>query len=215
MFRLFIKYLFIIFSTCQNISNYSWNNIDMKYYIVNNKNTPIFNPEVSVYYLIERSKNEYELPGITLNLTFSGFLYTNKKQVFDGKNTISFSPNVNPGETSFYSIKQKRLEFDMRFNNNCFKTPETLFFVLLHEWGHVFGLNHPNTMDGSLMSKPLIKKHDIYIQEYKYYMLTKNDVIGLYKHEMLFRSTDLYKVKFLNNLLFNLLPFYPDNITSQ
>lgn len=127
-------------------------------------------------------------------------LYNTNQQTFDGKNTVSFSPDVTPGETHFYSTQlYKRMEFDMKLNSLAYITPETLYLSLLHEFGHVYGLDHPDKPD------------DSYIQEYKYHMLTQNDVIALYKHESFQRMH-------LNLLLLNvILPKYPrglDDCTS-
>ena len=160
------------------ITSFSWENRNMGYYVVHNKYTPRFSPEVFAHELIERAKKEYELPGITLNLTFAGM------------NTVSFSPDATPGETHFYSTQlYKRMEFDMKLNSDAYITPETLYLSLLHEFGHVFGLDHPDRADDSVMGKPMIHKPDGgYIQEYKYHTLTQNDVIALYKHESLFRE---------------------------
>ena len=85
------------------------------------------------------------------------------------------------------------MEFDMKLNSLAYITPETLYLSLLHEFGHVYGLDHPDKPDDSLMGKPMIHKpDDSYIQEYKYHTLTQNDVIALYKHESLFRSTSAF-----------------------
>lgn len=82
-----------------------WKNRNMDYYVVYNRHTPRFSPEVSVRKLIQRAQQEYELIEITLNLTFAGMLYNTNHQTFDGKNTVSVSPDVTPGETHFYSTQ--------------------------------------------------------------------------------------------------------------
>ena len=72
-------------------------------------------------------------------------LYNTNHQTFDGKNTVSVSPDVTPGETHFYSTQlYKRMEFDMKLNSLAYITPETLYLSLLHEFGHVYGLDHPD-----------------------------------------------------------------------
>ena len=166
------------------------------------------------------AQEEYELIGITLNLTFTGMLYNTNQQTFDGKNTVSVSPDVTSGETHFYSTQlYKRMEFDMKLSSLAYIIPETLYLSLLHEFGHVYGLDHPDKPDDSVMGKPMIHKpDDSYIQEYKYHTLTQNDVIALYKHESLFRSTSAFQRMHLNLLLLNvILPKYPrglDDCTS-
>ena len=84
-------------------------------------------------------------------------LYNTNQQTFDGKNTVSFSPDVTPGETHFYSTQlYKRMEFDMKLNSLAYITPEILYLSLLHEFGHVYGLDHPDKPDDSVMGKPMI-----------------------------------------------------------
>ena len=201
----------------EEITTFSWENPSMNYYIVYNKYMPHFRPQVMIQDLVEKAKTEYELPGITLNLTFAGMLYTNRRQNFDGKNTISFSPDVTAAETHFY-VKNilQREEFDMKLNSRVYLTPETLYLSILHEFGHIFGLDHPLNSEDSIMGKGLIKKTDgTFIQEYKYYTLTKSDVIGLYKHESIFRSRTQYQRQFLNSVLFSILSSYPSSIVIQ
>lgn len=198
------------------VSSYSWTQPNMEYYIVHNRYTPRFRPEVSVQFLTERAVNEYSLPGITLNLTFGGMLYTNRRQKRDGINTISFFPEIYPAETHFYSNLLTRSEFDMKLNSRAYKTPESLYLSILHEFGHVFGLNHPPRSEDSVMSKAMIQNPDgSYVQEFKYYTLTQPDVIGIYQHEAMFRSRTPNERMFLNSVLQSILSSYPISIGVQ
>lgn len=201
----------------EQITSYSWETPNMEYYIVHNGFTPRFRPEVLIKDLVDRAKAEYELPGITLNLTYAGTIYTHRRQKYDGKNTISFFPEVSPAETHFYSENLlKRKEFDMKFNSKIYTTPETLYFTLLHEFGHVFGLDHvPRSVD-SIMGKGVIRNPDgTYVQEHKYFTLTKPDIIALYRHEAMFRSTTPYQRQFLNSVLLSILSSYPQSVGLQ
>ena len=199
------------------ITSYTWENTNIEYYIVKNKYTPHFNTPVSIVDLVDRVVTEYQLPGITLNLTFMGELHTRKRQKFDGKNTISFSPSNSAGGTQFYSQNiLQRKEFDMKFNSRIFKTVETLYNMILHEFGHVFGLSNTHQSVDSIMSSGIIMKNDgSYVQDNKYYTLTKPDVIGLFKHEAIFRSTTPYQRQYLNHILISILSSYPTTIGLQ
>jgi hypothetical protein len=198
------------------VTSYNWENPNMKYYIIHNRYTPRFHPEVLVQDLVTRAINEYQLPGITLNLTFDGMLYTSRMQGKDGINTISFFPELYPAETYFYANLLTRKEFDMKLNSRIYKTPESLYMSILHEMGHVFGLNHPSNFEDSVMGKALVKNPDgTYVQEFKYFTLTKPDVIGLYKHEAMFRSVSPSDRMFLNRVLQSILSSYPISMGAQ
>ena len=102
------------------------------------------------------------------------------------------------------------MKFDMKLNSIAYLTPETLCLSLLHEFGHAYELDHSDRSDDSVMGKPMIHKpDDNYIPEYNYHTLTQNDVIALYKHESLFRSTSAFQRMYMNSILINILPTYP------
>lgn len=221
-----LKYLYGFFITIatilssvngQTISSFSWINNDIPYYIVSNRYIPRFYPEVSVTDLVQRAQKEYELPGITLNLTYMGMIYTNRRQTKDNINTISFYPDTYPAETLFYSSNLlQRMEFDMRFNTRVYKTPESLYLSILHEFGHVFGLDHPVKGVDSVMGKSLTMNPDgSYVQESKYLKLTQSDIISLYRHEAIFRSNTVSGKMFLNSVLLSILSSYPSSIQEQ
>lgn len=201
----------------QTISSYSWKNTDIPYYIVSNRYIPRFLPEVNVAELVQRVQREYELPGITLNLTYMGMIYSNRRQIKDNINTISFYPDTYPAETLFYSSNLlQRMEFDMRFNSRVYLTPESLYLSILHEFGHVFGLDHPIGREDSVMGKSLTMNPDgSYVQESKYFKLTQSDIISLYRHEAIFRSNTVNGKQFLNSVLLSILSSYPSSIREQ
>ena len=125
----------------------------------------------------------YDIPGLALNVYLNDSFRDESKQKFDGRNTISFSSNPeHPAYTTFYLLGGVRHEFDMFFDPSSFSTVQTFHFALLHELGHVYGLNHPNPTMDTIMGRPMLQRPDgSYRQERVYLSLTKYDVLALFR----------------------------------
>lgn len=200
------------------IESQDWISKNIQYTILRNQYTPRFSPKVSIKDLIENALDEYRLPKISLNLTYNSTIRVKSIEKYtsmDGINSISFHPNYTAGSTTFYIKSSDIVEFDMKINSYAYKTSQTLYLTLLHEFGHVFGLNHPLVYSDTIMGRGLFRKLDgEYIQEHTYFSLTKDDVKALYKHEITF-TFDEYKKIYINNYLNSLLELYTTTLLDQ
>ena len=202
------------------IASQTWHNTEIPYTIVHNIYTPRFRPQVFIKDLVEKALDEFRLPGITLNVTYANTIYKGSSSgsiPMDGINSISFHPSYTPASTSFYQRSTVEiLEFDMKFNSNAYKTAETLYLSILHEFGHVFGLAHPLEKVDTIMGRGLIRKPDgTYVQEHTYFSLAKDDVIALYKHEAVFRTFREHERTYLNTYLWSLISSYTTTLQEQ
>jgi hypothetical protein len=199
------------------VKSQTWENLNMQYTILHNTYTPVFNPPVSVKQLVDKAINEYSLPGITINIIYDSTLFMSFEPQHDGLNTISFHPNYSTASTTFYTKAViQALEFDMRFKAYMYINPETLYASILHEFGHVFGLKHPDDNSEAIMSHPvIIKPNGEYVKEHVYLRPTKEDILSLYLNEIIFRAPTKRRKTKLDNTLKSIIDDYPDTIREQ
>ena len=110
-----------------------------------------------------------------------------KNQQMDGINTVQFVKIGTPAYTNLWldqsTLPPTLLEFDVYLDPDWVTTPEMLHLLLLHELGHVMGLEHPETKEDSVMGYAVHSSDGTAAtaeQETKILHLTKNDISNLY-----------------------------------
>lgn len=109
----------------------------------------------------------------------------------DGYNTVRMAPSGQPAYTILHMrydlMPPVVVEYDMVFDPGWVKTPEMLHLLLLHEFGHVMGLEHPKNPADTVMGYSVKINDDGIVQQERVTIhLTKTDICNLYLHSIVF-----------------------------
>ena len=144
--------------------------------------------------LVRNAITELNLPGIVPKATANRFTDVVSPSVQDGISTITFGPYTETGVTKPYPLRNRMYirEIDVTVNPFIYPDSNTLYLTILHELGHVYGLDHPrfgykNTVMGSTVL--LNATHHAIPITYSP-TLTQYDVLELYKVEILMYRMD-------------------------
>jgi hypothetical protein len=105
----------------------------------------------------------------------------------DGYNTIRFASSGYPAYTNLHldykTVPYTLREFDMVLDPKWIQTPEMLHLLLLHELGHVMGLQHPPQPTDTVMGYVVqLNEFNMPVQEQDVLHLTRQDVKDIYLH---------------------------------
>lgn len=109
----------------------------------------------------------------------------------DGYNTICMRKIGQPAYTllqlTYNRVPYTLHEFDIVIDPEWVQTPEMLHLLLLHELGHVMGLEHPAQPADTVMGYVVqVNNGGIVQQETTLLHLTKIDIMNLYLHNIVF-----------------------------
>ena len=109
----------------------------------------------------------------------------------DGYNTIRMATSGQPAYTILHMrydvLPPVVVEYDMVLDPVWVQTPEMLHLLLLHEFGHVMGLEHPKNPADTVMGYSVKVNEDGIVQQERVTLhLTKTDILNLYLHSIIF-----------------------------
>ena len=194
IFKLLIGFLSLIPSYCYKTTDlyYQSNNIDI--YI---EDCPT---SVDCIPLIIETAHKWMLPGISFNINWIIKDPAIDSSYYTLKNEISFKHNTNHyGFTVFQSIEKAILNFKI-FISPYGITQNVLYNILLHEFGHVFLLQHSFYKD-SVMGYKILTNLDKTVNIYQEKItFSDDDVSGIYSIELAKHSNNIKNIAFSNYL---------------
>ena len=154
---------------------------------------------------------EFRLPDIPFDLELDGWCSPEEASDPLGNRLEFVLRDTVPGQTVFWVENRTRRNFHMTFSTNVWYRP-TFYTILLHELGHVYGLDHPDPPSNSIMGLVLRKPNGVLLQMPHNYHLTALDVYALYRY---YYELDPNQVTNLLASYFRIISLFPANVSIQ
>jgi hypothetical protein len=146
--------------------------------------------------LLNKGLAEFDLPNLNFKVQVYQYVNDTLRPALDGKCTFVFDEFDGLGKTMRYPASPN--EIDVQINANRFPDEKTLYLTLLHELGHVYGLDHPrfgerDTVMGYVVP---VTAEKIAIPITFWASLTRTDVRNLYRAGVTANRINFYVARF-------------------
>lgn len=132
--------------------------------------------------LVGRALSAWTFPGISVRYSVVNSLSNSTSDAaLDGTVEFVFGPFATPGHTRRYYTE----EVDVAIHADSFPDCKTLYATILHEMGHLLGLNHPFIRQDSVMGLHLqLRSESSVFEKIPYWVKpTRDDIIAIFMYE--------------------------------
>ena len=160
--------------------------------------------------LLHKALDELKLPGIVPKATATRYTnYVHRPQK-DNIPSFVFGSFTDTGVTLPYPLPDLLYvrEIDVIINPDVYPDRQTLYLTVLHELGHVYGLDHPSVHHSDTVMGSVVLLNSTYHAKPLGYWpkLTQHDVLQLYKYEVVMYGKSPTQA---NGLIRSILHNYP------